>query len=563
MALKYANNIRRSKDKFGKIDRKVRISFDKIMLQMFIGYLSLDSKYITRANYINMKKLIEIIDMSMYESDIEKYSMLQFISLMLEARVDKNMENITVILSYCTSTGNERFVKLANSVKHFAKIKEKEIRYINRAVIDRLKYSYIVFYKDIIFHDLGRIDSGDFNSFEEISMIVKEDITRLLSEMRGAESLNSLDVFSLDDDVFDTVVRDVSRKLKDKSRVFKTGIKALNKILSGGFHSGRLYMFLGISGGFKSGLLLTVAKWMKLMNPEMRPKRNPEATPAVLFISNENALEETVERVFNMTVPNVDIASLTPEELIHKLRTEGKMSITDENGTDLIFRFYRDREIDTNDLYGIIEDIENNGKEVVSLVLDYIKRIKATESGHGDERIELKNASNELKSLAQNLDIPVVTAMQINRAGNANIEMGMTQSKKDLARFVGATNIANCWDLVENSDWVCIINKEKRQEDGRWYLTFKRTKIRYRDESDGATYFNHPFANDDAIALIDDFYLNKSLSLSSLANDNDDALGAPTLGRKGRTSAKKRKEVYDETDEEFLELEKFSSKTTA
>ena len=103
---------------------------------------------------------------------------------------------------YCKREKNDTFNAIAENISIYRKIKESEIRYINRAVIDRLKYAYIVFYKDIIYQDLERIDTGDFDSFEEVNAIIKEDITHLMSEMRGAESLVTLDTFSLADGVF-------------------------------------------------------------------------------------------------------------------------------------------------------------------------------------------------------------------------------------------------------------------------------------------------------------------------------------------------------------------------
>ena len=313
--------------------------------------------------------------------------------------------------------------------------------------------------------------------------------------------------------------------------------------------------------GFKSGILLTIAKWFKYYNYNVKPKRNPDAIPTVLLITTENSVAETVARLFSMVVPGECIEDMTPEDVVHKLKEVGGLTLTGENNVDIIIQYYNDRQIDTNDIYGIIEDIENNNREVIGLIVDYIKRIRAAESGHGDERIEMKNSSNELKNLAQNLDIPVITAMQINRAGNATVEMAMSQSKEDLAKFVGATNIANCWDLVENSDWVCVINIEKKKGSDTYYLTFKRTKIRYADQANGVTYFNHPFADGDKIRLIDDLYLNKSLSEESLASD---FVGANNVvGKKGRSNAKERddlstKEENDGSDN-FVDLSKFAA----
>ena len=298
--------------------------------------------------------------------------------------------------------------------------------------------------------------------------------------------------------------------------------------------------------GFKSGILLTIAKWIKYYNADVKPKRNPNAIPTVLLITTENSVAETVDRLFSMTVPGENITELSPPEVISMLKNEGKLAISGENNIDIVIKYYNDREIDTNDIYGIIDDLEDEGREVIVFILDYIKRIRAAESGRGDERIELKNASNELKTLAQHYDIPVITATQINRSGNATVEMAMTQNKEDLGKFIGATNVANCWDLLENSDWVCVINIEKKKGTEDYYLTFKRTKLRYADLSNGVTYFNHPFADNNKIRLKDDLYLPESLSEESLASD---FIGVTnTAGKKGRNNAIDRDDIGTDDD---------------
>ena len=187
------------------------------------------------------------------------------------------------------------------------------------------------------------------------------------------------------------------------------------------------------------------------------------------------------------------------------------------------------------------------------MILDYIKRIRATESGMGDERVELKNISNELKTLARKLDIPVITAQQVNRAGNASVDAAMTQNKEDLARFVSKSNVGSSWELIENSDWVCIINIEKKKTTEDYYLTFKRVKIRYKDMSK-MDYFNHPFKDGERIELIDDINLPQSISEASLATDLVGVQNA--TNRKGRRSAVDREEIEDE-DSQLLDLSKF------
>lgn len=70
---------------------------------------------------------------------------------------------------------------------------------------------------------------------------------------------------------------------------------------------------------------------------------------------------------------------------------------------------------------------------------------------------------------------------------------------------------------MENSDFACIINLEEKRDTKQFYLTFKRTKIRYRPTP--LTYFNHPFALENRMRLLDDIHLQQSLSEESLGSD--------------------------------------------
>ena len=98
----------------------------------------------------------------------------------------------------------------------------------------------------------------------------------------------------------------------------------------------------------------------------------------------------------------------------------------------------------------------------------------------------------------------------------------------------------------ENADWVCIINVEKKRETGQYYLTFKRVKIRYKDNSDCA-YFNHPFMGENRMRLEDDIGLDHPLSEDSLVSD---FCGVDLLNKKGNRNAVER-ETVDESDSLF------------
>ena len=96
---------------------------------------------------------------------------------------------------------------------------------------------------------------------------------------------------------------------------------------------------------------------------------------------------------------------------------------------------------------------------------------------------------------------------------------------------------------MENVDWACIINVEKKKETGQYYITFKRVKIRYRDPND-LGYFNHPFNVENRMQLIDDLYMEKSLSEESLSSSFEGVVDITTKGKKHATKRK----IDDDSD---------------
>jgi hypothetical protein len=320
--------------------------------------------------------------------------------------------------------------------------------------------------------------------------------------------------------MFENVIEDAVKQLKDRNRIFITGVRYLNVLLSPGFMSKRLYTFLAFPGKGKSMILLKSALDIRKYNKNVKTK-DPDKRPAVLMLTLENDIPETVERIYNMTVDSDDIRNYTPNQVIKKMKRDGHLKLTKDNNIDIIIKEYKNRSIDTNDIYGIINDLADQGVEVIALIVDYMKRIRPAEKAP-DEKGELKNISNELKELAKHFDIPVITAQQLNRSGAAVIDAALQANKEDVTRLVGSANIGTSWEIQENSDMCIIINPEVKADTGDLYMTFKRIKRRYRsieetEELRRLEYFNQPFEKGSEIRLVDDIYMDKPAALTSLA----------------------------------------------
>lgn len=262
-------------------------------------------------------------------------------------------------------------------------------------------------------------------------------------------------------------------------------------------------------------MLLSTCYWIKKYN-RIQPS-SPGKRPTILYISNENTIHESIIRLFNMSASPNDITEYSPQDAIKLMRERGGLTLKDETDIDIVMQYYGNFEISTSDVYSIIEDLEDQNREVVCFVLDYIKRIRPAQRAM-DERSQLANVSNELKDLAIRKQIPVITAQQINRAGNMTVDAALESGKEDLARFLGRGNIAQSWDMLENCDWTAILNVEIERSSDKRFLTIKEIKKRYKSMTD-ITYMNQPFVEGSTIQLVEDVNMKESVAKLSLSTD--------------------------------------------
>ena len=526
---------------------KIKFKFDKSILNMFIGYAFCDDKSVTKKDLSNLYKLLELTDDHTFEADVDIYTRFDLAKTALEGRLYKEINKPDLLKSYCKKLNNELADEVLSHIDEYTKISNSELKFIQNAVIDRLQYSFIMIYKELLMNAFMRIDMGDYDTYKEVVDEVKEIAGNMMNEIRKANSATSNLTFSLNDEIFDDLVEVVVQEVIDPTTVLVTGLQVLNQMLSPGYIKGRLYLYMGITGGWKSVMLLSTCYWIKKYN-NIQPE-NPGKRLTVLYISNENSIAESVIRFFNMSVTDEDISKFDPKEVVRLMKEKGGFVLKDENDIDIVMQYYGNMEISTGDLYGIIEDLEDDNREVICLVLDYIKRIRCVQKAT-DERTQLANASNELKDLAVRKRIPVITAQQINRAGNMTIDAAMESGKEDLARFLGRGNIAQSWDMLENCDWAAILNIEVERSSAVRYLTIKEIKKRYKSLTQ-IDYMNQPFKEGSTIQLVEDFYLDKPAAKLSLASDLVGIKLDDINSSRGSKTAKKRREIDESFNKDF------------
>lgn len=540
--------------------KPLKIKFDITTLNMIISFLYKDSVLRTRKTLSNINKLFNNLDESLYEGDELLKARIWIIRKTLYSTLFDGFENSDNMKQYCLDDIECDELKKTTliNILETKKISHDESKHLVKKIDDTLEFGYTVTVKDVIKQILATIDDGDFRSYKSVSEDLYDIATAIINIKRNNTSLGSDQTFSLADEQFDAVVEEAVQKLKDRNRIFITGIQRLNTILAPGYLSKRLYTYLAFPGKGKSTILLKSAIDIRKYNKGIKTK-DPDKRPAVLFLTLENDIPETIERIYNMAVDSDDIRNYSPKQIKKKMREKGGLKLTDDDNIDIIIKEYKNRELDTNDLYTIINDLADEGIEVITLILDYMKRIRPAEKAK-DEKTELKNITNELKEVAKYFDIPVITAQQLNRVGASVVDAALQAKKEDVTKLVGRDAVAGAWEIIENSDVVIIINPETKIDTGELFLTFKLLKRRYRSSEENEKlrrleYFNHPFEPGNEIRLVDDVEFDHSISIESLASEfeaADDKRGQTNAtARETKDKGRDRKMLFTAPNNDF------------
>ena len=503
---------------------KIKVKFDVPLLNSLIKYIRCE--YVSQSSLSQLRKFMRFIDIDSYEYEEAIYPRLKTLDILTKAIIDDGIRDESLLRSYLEDqypTGIQIIEQIGFDRNQLS---STECDYIANAIRVRVQTIAINLKKAELLETLDKLDANSFKpAYAELVEQVRRQMTELIGELQQNDSDQGLMkefAFSMADAA--ALIDKIVKKAKRPASILQTGIRQLNSILSPGFQSGRMYCFLGGSGKFKSGTLLNIAEQIRRFNPQI-PAYENGLRKCILFITLENSIEETVERIYDMYCEtNGNMRDDDTQQVIDALRKNGGYEFTATSGIDIFMKYAGNLEINTGEIHVYIKELREKGYMPICIILDYIKRIDSVHNSNGDERVRMSFVAKELKSIAQYYEIPMITAMQLNREGNSIIDAAMRESKQDVARFVGSSSIGNAWDIIEDSDWVCLINPEIQISTGMKFLTFKRLKIRGKSETteNGATpidYFKHPFEIDRGIRLQTDVDKDHGVSLMSLATD--------------------------------------------
>lgn len=237
-----------------------------------------------------------------------------------------------------------------------------------------------------------------------------------------------------------------SMELNDITKL-KTGMWQDN-ITGGGFRPSSLYIVGSISGGFKSGWMQNMAEYIAMSN-KINKLKLPAGydRAAVLYINLEMTPVQLMERRLAFYNLDKDYYFLHPDKIESKMQ-----SILHEKGAEMsvIYEQGEKWKFSSNQIRSIIRKYEVKGIKIAALVLDYSDLLKYNQSPTDEaERISpLVRKNMELKTIAMDYKIPVITATQLNRSSAEMKKRQHRIHKEDILRHMTSDAIAKSFDVI-------------------------------------------------------------------------------------------------------------------
>ena len=481
-----------------KNKQTVPINLDIHALDLMCNYVVSENRSVRRLQYINLRNLIELLDMSKYSNDDDKYRRLIFIKRGLEARLEKNLQDKYMILK---SINGGLLDNDMIDASEFGELSNYEINWINETVSAAIQYAFVYQEQDYMLDLWRRFKDADYSSIGSITTEIEEATARMNTAFRKSKvDIDANESFSLVPESMEATIVDAWNQVTSTSRKLVTGMQGFNQFIGGGFENTRVYLLLGLTGSGKSMALINLVYQIKKYNKGYKTK-DPTKRPCIVYLTMENTITETIQRLFQICTGEDLAEQSDPQTAIQKLRVDGELYLTDESPIDIIIRFKPNKSVDTSYLYTLVEDLEDEGYETICIVQDHAKRIRSTDRNQ-DVRLELGDVINEMKTFAMLKDMPLITNSHLNRDAARIIDESSSKSKADLTRLLGKSNIGESMLMLDNVDFACVVNPEYDNEKRKW-MVFKQIKTRFKADR---TYICEPFDINNQIKLIEDFY---------------------------------------------------------
>jgi len=237
--------------------------------------------------------------------------------------------------------------------------------------------------------------------------------------------------------------------LKDGNGQISTGWPALDRKLFGGFNKGELNIFAGGSGSGKSLFMQNMAvNWA---------------------LAGLNGVYLTLELSEGLCAMRIDsmVTDIPSKDIFKDMDSvELKLGMTSKKSGSLRIK-YMPAQSNINDMRAYLKELQiQTNVKLDYICVDYLDLLMPVSAkvSPNDQFIKDKYVSEELRNLAKEFDIVMVTASQLNRAAVEEIEF-------DHSHIAGGISKINTADNV-----IGIFTSRAMRERGRYQIQFMKTR---------------------------------------------------------------------------------------
>lgn len=461
----------------------IKFNFDLPTMTLFCSYILSENSNIHRSSLISMRELFNVLDEESFEGNTACIARLRFCKSALVNRLDKSITSRDILLRETYGIMGNNFPDI--SPDSLYEVSNEDVSWVEDTIASCCRLTFIN--NSIV--DFGNLCSDyvmtDYTNKYNIANQIKDKVEEIQNVFRKHES-SSITNSVVDCSEVSSTISDMFQEYARPSYRLKTGMQGLNGILAGGFEGGKVYSFFGLPGEGKTTTLLNVAYQIKKFNKDY-VCRDKTKRPCVVILTMENTKEQVIESLFNIACDERPINEFPMSHALQLFNMQ--FAATPEDPITIIIDYKPIKSVNSNYLYELTSNLEDQGYEVIAMVQDYIKRIRPIEYNN-DMRLDTGNVINDFRNYAIFKNIPVITASQLNREGVKTVDMARNANKRNIVESIGRNMIGESGLIEENLDASIFIAKEFI--DGKIWMGFELKKTRYRIFTKYTTFYQ-PF----------------------------------------------------------------------
>ena len=278
-----------------KASNRVKMELKTSLMKNLLAYLLGETRSRNFVKKLNI--FFQLVDETVYLSDADMEMPYAAVRRVLKTILEDNVDDQELIMDRLLSMPKYE-EEMPDLIEEIGDIDMNEdlVVYIENEFIDRLNYVTAIPVISQLKTVISQFDKQEYESYNEIIQEIRgyTSIFNKAVNLRSSASLTYPEI-DFNSEQFDVILEKVYKNLTNEKKYLMTGIKDLNAMLQGGFQPGRVYVFMAVSGGWKSGLLLNAFIWAARYNRNLRC-RDQAKKPMFLYLTHMGALHGNVHR---------------------------------------------------------------------------------------------------------------------------------------------------------------------------------------------------------------------------------------------------------------------------